>query len=140
MIVLIDTDIILDIALKRDPFYKDSVKLINLVENNKILGFVAWHSLSNFYYLTAIGSGKEKAKQFINDLLEFINVAETNTESAKRAIQLKVPDFEDALQITAAFACDAHFIITRNVKHYKNSPIKALTPESFLQKYIKIDS
>lgn len=139
MIVLIDTDVILDIALKRDPFYKDSVKLINLVENNKILGFVAWHTLSNFYYLTAIGSGKEKAKQFINDLLEFVNVAETNTESAKRTIQLKVPDFEDALQITAALACDAHFIITRNVKHYKNSPITALTPESFFKKHLGVD-
>jgi len=139
VIVLIDTDVILDIALKRDPFYKDSVKLINLVENNKILGFVAWHTLSNFYYMTAIGSGNEKAKQFINDLLEFVNVAETNTENAKRAIQLKVPDFEDALQITAALACDAHFIISRNVKHYKNSPITALTPESFLKKHLVVD-
>lgn len=134
MTLLIDTDILLDIALKRIPFFEDSVKIIDLIENNMVKGFVAWHTISNFYYLTASGSGKDKAKKFINDLLEFINVSETNTNDAKKAIQLNVPDFEDALQICSALACNADFIITRNVKHYKNSPIKALTPGMFLKK------
>lgn len=139
MIVFIDTDILLDIALKRVPFYKDSTKVIDLVENNILTGFVAWHTLSNFYYLTASSSGKDKAKEFIKDLLEFVHVTETHTDDAKKAVQLKVPDFEDALQISAALACNADFIITRNVKHYKNSPITALTPETFLKKHKPID-
>lgn len=139
MIIFIDTDILLDIALKRTPFFKDSAKVIDLVENNVLTGFVAWHTLSNFYYLTASNSGKDKAKEFIKDLLEFVNVAETNTNDAKKAVQLKVPDYEDALQISAALASNADFIITRNVKHYKNSPITALTPETFLKKHKPID-
>ena len=139
MTILIDTDILLDIALKRVPFYKDSTKVIDLVENNILTGYVAWHSLSNFYYLTASNSGKDKAKEFIKDLLEFVNVTETSTDDAKKAVQLKVSDYEDALQIAAALACNANFIITRNVKHYKNSPITALTPETFLKKHKPID-
>lgn len=139
MIILIDTDILLDVGLKRVPFYKDSTKIIDLVENNILTGYVAWHTLSNFYYLTTSNSGKDKAKEFIKDLLEFVYVAETHTDDAKKAVQLKVPDFEDALQIAAALSCNADLIITRNVKHYKNSPITALTPETFLKKHKPIE-
>ncbi|MCF8243325.1 MAG: PIN domain-containing protein [Melioribacteraceae bacterium] len=135
MILLVDTDILLDIALKRMPFFEDSVKVVDQVQNKKFIGFIAWHTISNFYYLTASGSEKKKAKEFIKDFVEFVNVAQTNTADVKKAVQLKVPDFEDALQISAAMACNADFIITRNVKHYKNSPIAALTPTAFLKKF-----
>lgn len=138
MNLLIDTDILLDIALKRIPFFEDSVKIINLIESKKFNGFIAWHTLSNFYYLIVHGSGKNKAKDFIKDLLEFVYVAETKTDDAKKAVQMKVPDFEDALQISAALVYNADFIITRNVRHYKNSTMTALTPETFLKKYINL--
>ncbi len=134
MIVLIDTDILLDVALQRKPFFEDSAKIIDLVESNRIMGFVAWHSLSNFYYLISSPSGKVKTKQFLFDLLQFVNVSQTNTESAKKALFLNVPDFEDALQIVSAIECKADYIITRNLRHYKKSPITPLTPEIFLKK------
>jgi len=139
MTLLIDTDILIDIALKRTPFYEYSAKMIDSIENKKIKGFIAWHSISNFYYLTAANSSNDKAKEFIKDLLDFIKVAVTDTGSALKALQLNVPDFEDALQISAALSCNADFIITRNIKHYKNSPITAITPESFFKKYYSND-
>ncbi|MDZ7764754.1 MAG: PIN domain-containing protein [Melioribacteraceae bacterium] len=138
MTLLIDTDILLDIALQRTTFYESSAEVVDLIENKDLTGFVAWHTLSNFYYIAASGSGKEKAQEFIHELLDFVNVAKTGTDSAKKALRLNVPDFEDALQISAVLACNADFIITRNFKHYKNSPIKALTPEAFLRKHYKL--
>ncbi len=135
MIVLIETDILIDIGLMRKPFYKDSGRVIQLCENNKIVGFVAWHTLSNFYYLMSSPSGKKRTKEFIKDLLKFVKVAPVNTESAYRALLLKISDFEDALQISAAIECNADSIVTGNIKHYKNSPIPAITPKIFLKKF-----
>ena len=133
MIVLIDTDVLLDVALKRIEFFEDSMKIIDLAEEKKINGFIAWHSLSNLYYLTSSASKKGNAKEFISDLLEFIQVANTNSDSAIHAVNMDVPDFEDALQISSAIQCNANFIITRNIKHYKKSIIKPLTPTQFLK-------
>lgn len=134
MIVLIDTDVLLDVALNREPFTEYSAKLIDRVEQNIIEGFIAWHSLSNFYYLIAPSSGKKKTKEFISELLKFVNVSSTDTKSAEYALSLNVPDFEDALQMAAAKECNADYIITRNIKHYKKSPILAITPKELLDK------
>ena len=136
MIILIDTDILLDIALKRKPFFEYSSKVIDKCESNAIIGFVAWHTLSNLYYLTASASGKKRAKEFIADLLNFIRVAPVKTENAIKAILLELPDFEYALQTASALACNADFIITGNVKHYKKSPVPALRPEEFFKKLL----
>ena len=137
MTLLIDTDILLDVALQRVGFFEDSMKVIDLAEDKKINGFIAWHSLSNLYYLTSSASKKGQAKEFIGDLLEFIQVANTHTNSAIKAVNMDVPDFEDALQISSAIECNANYIITRNIKHYKKSIVKPLTPTQFLKIFCK---
>jgi predicted nucleic acid-binding protein len=136
MTVLIDTDILLDIALKREPFFSYSSQIIEMCENNTLIGYLAWHTLSNFYYLVGSEEYKKYTREFISDLLQFTKVAPTNTESAKRALSMKISDFEDALQISAAISCNADYIITRNVKHYKKSQVPALTPDNFIKKML----
>jgi len=136
MIILIDTDILFDVALQREPFFLHSAQILDNAENQEFIAYVAWHTLSNFYYLISSSSGKDKTKQFLNDLLKFVNVSPTDTKSAKKALSLNVPEFEDALQMSAAIECNASYIITRNIKHYKNSPVASLTPEKFLEKLI----
>jgi hypothetical protein len=61
-------------------------------------------------------------------------VSKTNTKKALFAAQLNLKDFEDVLQVAAARACGAEYIITRNVKHYSKSPILALIPKEFLNR------
>ena len=55
-------------------------------------------------------------------------MAPTSTESARYAAGLSIADFEDALQAAAAVACNADTIATRNIRHYRQSPVKAQTP------------
>lgn len=135
MNILIDTDILLDIGLKREPFYLNSARVIALAENHKVAGFMAWHTLSNFYYLTSSDSDKKTAKYFLQDLLNFIKIAPVDTDAAKKALIIDTVDFEDAMQISSAISCNASFIVTRNVKHYKRSPIKAIIPDEFIKSY-----
>ena len=133
MIVLLDTDVLIDVALDRKPFVEYSSAVLDLAENHRIKGFIAWHSVANFYYLVSSASNKKLTRNFIIELLQFIEISETKTEDAIYAANLKVPDLEDGLQIAAAKACGADFILTRNLKHYKKSPITAITPEVFIK-------
>lgn len=65
---------------------------------------------------------------FIRDLLEFVEVPATGTSSAKQATDLPIKDFEDARQAAAALAFGADYVVTRNVVHYRNSPVPPISP------------
>ena len=125
MRILIDTDVLIDVALKREPFAAEAIKVIRWAQDEPGQVGVAWHSLSNLAYLV------HPARDFIHDLLHFIEVAPTGTREAKQAPGFPMKDLEDSMQ-AAALAFDALYIVTRNAKDYKNSPIPAITPSAFL--------
>ncbi|MFQ5923875.1 MAG: PIN domain-containing protein [Anaerolineales bacterium] len=129
MKILVDTDILLDVALKRARLFEDSAGVLEWAESEPGQAAVAWHSLSNLAYLV-----RPDARGFIRDLLRFAVVAPTSTEAAVQALAFPMKDFEDALQAAAALAFGGMFIVTRNLSHYKNSPVPAISPEQFLAK------
>ena len=131
--ILIDTDVLIDLALDRDPHAGPAAALLDHLERWPRRAFVAWHSLSNFYYLVSPHRGKQSTRAFLLDLTRFVAVAPSDTEALRFAAQLPVNDFEDALQVAAARACGASFIATRNIKDYRHSPIPALLPQAVLE-------
>jgi predicted nucleic acid-binding protein len=133
VIVLIDTDILIDVALNRLPHANAAAELLDAVESRALTGFVAWHSIANFYYLVQPSRGSAGAKDFILELLRFVEVAATSTDSVRRAASLPMPDFEDALQAAAALTCGASVIATRNIRDYLRAPVRALTPAALLK-------
>ena len=135
MTALIDTDILIDVALEREPFSEHSSKVLDHAETRSFQAFIAWHSIANFYYTVSSSLQNHHAKEFIKELLNFIKVSPTKTKDALYAGSLDVPDFEDALQIAAAKACNAKYIITRNLIHYKKSPVPAISPEDFIKQF-----
>ena len=68
----------------------------------------------------------------LSELTRFVAVATTDTEAVRYAAALPMTDFEDALQVAAARACGAQHIVTRNVKDYEHSPIRAINPQEAL--------
>lgn len=136
MIVLLDTDILIDVALDRAPHANAAVQLLDALERGPSRGFVAWHSVANFYYLVAAKRGSKHTRQFIAELTHFLDVAPTNTEHLRAATQLPLADFEDALQVVAAQACAAELIATRNARDFRRSPIPALAPDGILARLV----
>ena len=134
MNILVDTDVLIDVALDREPFSRDSCALLDRLEQRPGIGFVAWPSLSNFYYLVAPGTGKTTARGFLVDLLRFVHVAPTTTASFMTAAGLEKTDLEDAMQVAAALAAKAEAIATRNVADFARSPIPALPPADVLDR------
>ena len=59
-------------------------------------------------------------------------VATTDTEGIRYPAELPMADFEDAMQVVAARACEARHIVTRNVRDYVRSPIRAADPQQAL--------
>lgn len=134
MKMLVDTDILLDVALDRPPHAETSSQLLDALESRPGAGFLAWHSLSNFSYLVAPARGRADARQFIVELTDFLEVAPTTTNGVRLAAEMPLPDFEDALQVAAALACGASLIATRNLADYRRSAVPAVSPTEALRR------
>jgi len=132
MKIFIDCDILLDVGLGREPFCSASGELLDYLANNKRDGFIAWHSIANFFYITRKSEQTTQRKQFITELCNFLTIVPVSNQDLMIALELPLKDFEDAMQCAAAIACHANVIISRNIRDYQNSPIRTLTPEQIL--------
>ena len=130
--MLIDTNILVDVALDRRPFSEPASDLLELLKQGAVSAYISWHTVSNFYYIVAPAVGGIETREFIVDLLRFISVSQTGTEDILYAASLPMRDFEDAMQVAAARACGARRIVTRNARDYARSPIPAISPQEAL--------
>ena len=135
MKILLDCDVLLDVLAGREPFLPGSARVLDSCEAGKVHGAVAWHTLANIYYLA--DDPKKTLKSF-EELLAFIEVVGGDTKMALEAIRLGFSDFEDALQSVCAGKFEADFIVTRNLKDYKLSPVKAMSPVDFAEKFLVV--
>ena len=127
MRILLDTDILLDVALARAPHAAQSAAVLRWAEAGGEAA-VAWHTLANCAYLLKGGG-----RAFLGQLLRLVAVAPAGTADAKRALDLPMTDLEDAFQAAAALAWGADAIVTRNIADFRRSPVRALTPAEFLK-------
>ncbi len=134
--ILLDTDVLIDIALDRQPHAEPAFEILDRIERGLKPASIAWHSISNLYYLVKPTRGDATTRDFIRELTEFVQVAQTDTISIRFATQLPMTDFEDAMQVAAAQACNAQYIVTRNIRDYQQSPIPAITPQQSLQQIL----
>ncbi len=130
--ILLDTEVLIDIALDRNPYSEPASDLLDSIERGAESACIAWHSISNLYYLVSPDRGGLGTREFIIALTRFVEVATTNTESIRYAAELPMADFEDAMQVAAARACGARYIVTRNIRDYVRSPIPAISPHQAL--------
>jgi len=136
MKALIDTNVILDIALKREPFVKDAVSLFQKINEQTIQGFISATIATDVFYLLQRESGKEKALDFLIKLTFIVDILGIDKNIIINALQSGWDDFEDAVQAHAAIENDMDVIITRNAKDYRQvKSVKVLSPADFLKLY-----
>jgi predicted nucleic acid-binding protein len=130
--IFFDTDVILDISIKRDMDVKDSVKLLNSVEKGLYRGFTSSIIFSNTYYIQRKFIGHDRSIIFLKKLRVLLTVLNVNDQIIQKALESEFNDFEDAIQYFTALENKIDFIITRNVADYKNSVIPVYTPSELL--------
>ena len=129
MKVLVDTNVLLDVALEREPHVEASAEVFDALEAGTAKGLVTSHSLATFYYLLKA----PEPVDMIRDLLGFLEIAPLDTASMRSATELRMKDFEDAMQAMAALASRCTAIVTRNVKDFRNAPVRAVAPAAWLK-------
>jgi predicted nucleic acid-binding protein len=132
VIVLLDTDVLIDVALDRAPHAAPAAALLDRLDRQLGSAHVAWHTIANFYYLVSPTRGGRGTRDFVLDLLRFTDVAPATRDGVRRATRLGLRDFEDALQVVAAEACGAEVIATRNVRDYAKASVRAASPKTLL--------
>jgi predicted nucleic acid-binding protein len=132
-VLFIDSDILLDTILMRQPHFSNSFDVVALASNSDYKCCTSVHSLLNIHYSTKKAFDERSARQAIRVLTEQLNIIQEDKNIIDQAITSNFSDFEDAVQYYAAKSAKADFIITRNIKDYKQSDIPVLTAEQFLR-------
>ncbi|MCL2329371.1 MAG: PIN domain-containing protein [Bacteroidetes bacterium] len=132
MKVLIDTNIILDFVLNREPFADDAAELFYRIEQETFSAAVSASAVTDIFYL--LQKAKVDACAFLKEFLLGVDVLGVDKTIIMYALHSGWTDFEDAVQAQVAIENDVDVIVTRNTKDYKQlKRIQVLTPAELLQ-------
>ena len=132
MKVLFDTNVILDVLLDREPFYDAATYLMTKVEQSEIVGYLGATTITTIYYLLQKNLGREIAVEKVEVLLSMFEIIPVNRISLERALRLNYSDFEDAVLYEGESHIGVEYIITRDVKGFKDSKIPVFNPVEFI--------
>lgn len=130
--LLMDTNVVLDVILAREPWAADAVRLLDTIERGGARGFVAAHAVTTVHYVVAKASDRTTANTAVADLLEVLTVVETGAAEFHRALAMGLGDFEDAVQAAACLTAGADHLVTRNARDFKGAPVSTRTPGEVL--------
>jgi predicted nucleic acid-binding protein len=134
MAVLIDTDVLVDYLSKREPFYSDAFRIIELRKRQKFFGVISTQTYANLYYVLRRVLSEELRRELLLELCLLFGIGVIDGSMTVRALkESQYKDFEDRLQMLCALSVGADYIVTRNIKDYNDSEIKAVSPKEFLE-------
>lgn len=134
MKIMIDTNIILDVLLEREPFYEYSKAILELCEKRKIHGFISASSATDIFYLVRKAlSSTEAAYDALGEILNIVKILTVTNDDVNKAFLQKAKDFEDCLLATCAKSNNCDAIITRNKKDFITFGITLFSPEEFIE-------
>ena len=136
MKLLIDTNILLDVLLKKESFYYKAVEVLELVQYDNVQEYVSAAAVTDIYYIAyKYLKDKELVRQLLKRLMGIVSIAAVSEKEIEEALELAWNDFEDSVQYAVALLNEMDGIVTRNPKDYKRADMKAWSPEQVLQKF-----
>jgi hypothetical protein len=139
--ILIDVNIFMDV-LERRAGWLESAAVVAFCEDgftgvnhagDVLHGFVSALTPIIIYWLRSrAGRTETGARADAEEAIKYLEIVSIDGGILTQAFHSPMPDFEDNIQIYCAIACQADYIVTRNVGHFANSPVPAITPEDLL--------
>lgn len=137
MVLLIDANIVLDYLLKREPFYSNSQKVMEICSSESVDGCIALHTVTTLWYILR-KVPDEQRRTALRSICDLLNVVGTTHDEVVNAInESDFKDFEDCIQTKCAKTAHADYIITRNIDDFKLSEVAVLTPQELIEKLYK---
>ena len=132
MKVIVDTNVVLDLLLAREPFLRPAVEVFRLIEESRIDAFICATTVTTVDYLLVMSLPKSDARSALRRLISLFEIATVNRPVIERALESKIQDFEDAVLDEAGQMAGADFVITRNTKDFTGSSLKVCDPDEFI--------
>jgi len=132
--LFIDTNIVIDLLSRRDPYYKESAELFSLADRKKVEISISSLTVANTSYVLLRQLKSKRVKEVLRKLRLVVNVLSLDNKIIGLALNDETfTDFEDGLQYFTAIEHEQEMIITRNLKDYKSSQIPVMTARQFLE-------
>lgn len=132
MRILVDTNVILDYLLCREPFDSAARKILIACKQNKVEGCIAAHSISNMFFILRKAFSVEERKNILRNVCELFEVEGIDKAKILNALgNDRFSDFEDCLQMECAISFRADYIVTRNCDDFLGSSIPCIEPDEF---------
>ena len=134
MKLLIDTNVVLDVLLRREPFFRTAAEVLNLTQRDEVREYVSASAITDIYY---IANKQMKDRDAVRDLLKrllmIVSVAAVSKWEIQNALNLAWGDFEDSVQYSVALLNEMDGIVTRNPSDYQDANIRIWLPEQALE-------
>ena len=135
MVVLVDTNIIIDALANREPYADNAKKILEKCAAREVTGLLAAHSIPNMFYILRKNFSQDERRFLLKNLCNIFKISDLNAKKILAALENeKFVDFEDCLQEECAVESMADYIVTRNPADFANSRVKVILPEDFLKK------
>ena len=132
--LFIDTNIVIDLLSRREPFFEESANLFSLADKKIVELSVSSLTIANTSYTLLRQMDSNKAKAILRKLRLIVKILPLDDKIVGLALNDDTfSDFEDGLQHFSALENNQDIIITRNLKDFKNSTLPAMTAKQFLE-------
>ena len=132
--IFIDTDVIIDFLIDREPHSREAAIIFTLIEQKKLKGYVSSLTVGNLYYVLRKIESHNKVIAKLDSISRLLTILKVDQQIIKFAIASGFPDFEDSIQYNCALNYKKiDVLITRNIKDYKGSQIPVMTPAIYLK-------
>ena len=130
MIVLLDTNIIMDALQERSPFDIPAKEVLMKGQMGEITCMFTANAAADIFYLYSKSRDMKTAKTALDFLLNTYEVVSVTHEDCKIAMSQSIDDFEDALVVVCAQKSNVDYIVTRDEKFLlAESPVKIIKPD-----------
>ena len=134
MKLLIDTNVVLDVLLRREPFFRTAAEVLNLTQLDEVREYVSASTITDIYY---IANKQMKDRDAVRDLLKrllmVVSVVAVSEREIQNALNLAWGDFEDSVQYSVALLNEMDGIVTRNPSDYQEANMRIWLPEQVLE-------
>ena len=133
--IFVDTNVVIDLLAKREPFYREAQDLFTLSDKKEIQLFISSLTFANAYYSIVRHHKEVDAKKYLSKFKVLVTILSLEDKAIELTLASDFKDFEDGLQYYIAIDNEADCIITRNKKDFTNSKIPVMTAGEYITKF-----
>jgi predicted nucleic acid-binding protein len=132
MKVFVDTNVLLDVLAKREPFYADAARIWSLAERGRIEAQISVISFNNIYYVVRRQANRRAAEKALRLMRNVFTAVPLNVQVLNQAMDAGFSDFEDAIHFHSAVDAGSDCLITRDADHFPATAVTVLSPAQFI--------